>query len=145
MPTPQATEYFKCYGRSTAHATKYRSPFTSAHPPAPRDWHAAHPKPTPCAASKRAKNSPIPGDIFDSAAPPTFAIKVIGTRPVAKLSIIRDGEVLHVEEPKQAEVALTYTDQDAAVGQTSYYYVRVEQSDGNLAWASPMWITYKGK
>ena len=28
-------------------------------------------------------------------------------------------------------------------GKTSYYYVRVEQADGNLAWASPLWITYK--
>jgi len=25
----------------------------------------------------------------------------------------------------------------------SYYYVRGEQADGELVWASPMWITYK--
>jgi hypothetical protein len=31
----------------------------------------------------------------------------------------------------------------AKAGQTSYYYVRIEQQDGNLAWASPMWVTYK--
>jgi hypothetical protein len=32
---------------------------------------------------------------------------------------------------------------DIPAGRTSYYYVRVEQADGNLAWASPMWITYR--
>jgi hypothetical protein len=40
-------------------------------------------------------------------------------------------------------VKLSFTDADAPSGQTSYYYVRVEQADGNLAWSSPMWITYK--
>ena len=41
------------------------------------------------------------------------------------------------------EVKLRYTDMDAQKGKTSYYYVRIEQADGNLAWASPVWITYK--
>jgi len=40
-------------------------------------------------------------------------------------------------------VTLHYTDMDAKQGKSSYYYVRVEQADGNLAWASPMWITYQ--
>ena len=26
---------------------------------------------------------------------------------------------------------------------TSYYYVRVQQKDGELAWTSPVWITRK--
>jgi len=30
-------------------------------------------------------------------------------------------------------------------GQTTYYYVRIEQSDGKLAWTSPMWIKYEPK
>jgi hypothetical protein len=34
-------------------------------------------------------------------------------------------------------------DDDARPGQSHYYYVRVEQADGNLAWASPLWISYK--
>ena len=31
----------------------------------------------------------------------------------------------------------------AQKGGTSYYYVRGEQSDGELVWVSPMWITYR--
>jgi len=38
---------------------------------------------------------------------------------------------------------LKYVDMEAKPGKTSYYYVRLEQKDGNLAWASPLWITYK--
>jgi hypothetical protein len=32
---------------------------------------------------------------------------------------------------------------DAKEGKECNYYVRIEQADGNLAWASPMWITHK--
>ena len=35
--------------------------------------------------------------------------------------------------------------QTAVKGKTSYYYVRGEQEDGEIVWASPMWITYSGK
>jgi hypothetical protein len=83
------------------------------------------------------------GDVFETAKLPTFTIKVHGTAAVAKVTILRDSKDLHVEEPKQREVTLTFTDMQAPLGKTSYYYVRIEQADGNLAWASPMWITYK--
>jgi hypothetical protein len=85
----------------------------------------------------------VMGDIFTATEAPSFAVKVIGTSPVAKVTLIRNGKPLHVEEPKQREVALTLTDKEPPIGTTSYYYVRIEQSDGNLAWASPMWITHK--
>jgi len=83
------------------------------------------------------------GDIFEAAQPPTFDIKIVGTAPVTRVSIVRDSKYLHVVQPNKQEVRLTFTDHDAIRGKTSYYYVRLEQSDGNLAWASPMWITYK--
>ena len=33
----------------------------------------------------------------------------------------------------------------AESGKMSYYYVRGEQENGEIVWASPMWITYTGK
>jgi hypothetical protein len=55
-----------------------------------------------------------------------------------------------VIEPNEATVDLTWTDDKATPGQTSYYYVRGEQapdmegiSSGELVWASPMWIKYE--
>ena len=34
-------------------------------------------------------------------------------------------------------------DEKPKTGQTSLYYVRIEQTDGQLAWSSPVWITCK--
>ncbi len=87
----------------------------------------------------------IMGDIFDIGTPPKLEIKVIGTAPIAKISILRDGKYVHIVEPKKQETTVTFTDDEAPRGKTSYYYARVEQSDGNIAWLSPMWITYKQK
>ncbi|HXG09430.1 MAG TPA: hypothetical protein VNK04_06545 [Gemmataceae bacterium] len=82
------------------------------------------------------------GDAFETKQRPTLQIKVHGTAPVAKVHVIREGKYVYTAEPKKAEVELRYTDAEVKPG-TYYYYVRVEQADGNLAWGSPMWITYK--
>lgn len=87
----------------------------------------------------------IMGDILETAAPPKLDVKVIGTAPIAKITILRDSKVLHVAEPKKAEAAVSFTDMDAPRGKTCYYYARIEQTDGNLAWLSPMWIAYRPK
>jgi hypothetical protein len=83
------------------------------------------------------------GDAFTTSKRPTLEIKVHGTGPIAKVHVIRDNKYVYSTEPDKAEVSLRYTDMDAKEGKASYYYVRIEQADGNLAWTSPMWITYK--
>jgi hypothetical protein len=83
------------------------------------------------------------GDAFETSKRPTLEVAVHGTQPIAKVHVIRDNKYVYSTEPKERKVKLRYTDMDAKEGKTSYYYVRIEQADGNLAWASPMWITYK--
>jgi hypothetical protein len=83
------------------------------------------------------------GDAFETSKRPSLDITILGTQPIAKVHVIRDNKYVYSTEPKEQKVALRYTDMDAKEGKTSYYYIRVEQTDGNLAWASPMWITYK--
>ena len=83
------------------------------------------------------------GDVFTTAKPADAGDQRSRHRPIAKVSVIRDNKYVHSAEPEEREVKLTYTDMDIKAGATSYYYVRIEQADGNLAWASPMWITYK--
>jgi len=82
------------------------------------------------------------GDEFTTKDRPSLEIKAEGTGPVAKVSIVRDNKYIYTNEPKNAKVNINFTDMEAAPGKTSYYYVRLEQADGNIAWASPMWITY---
>ncbi|HIE52538.1 MAG TPA: hypothetical protein EYP85_12335 [Armatimonadetes bacterium] len=82
------------------------------------------------------------GDEFTTSAPPRLDISVVGTAPVARIAIVRDNEYVYTTAPNQTEVQFTWTDTAPKVGQMSYYYVRIEQADGKLAWASPMWIRY---
>ncbi|HEY2411097.1 MAG TPA: hypothetical protein VGI40_02585 [Pirellulaceae bacterium] len=83
------------------------------------------------------------GDDVTTSEPPTVTIKLHGTAPFAKVTLVKD-DVEHVlGEPNKAEVEFTWTDKEPKAGKESYYYVRGEQTDGELVWASPMWITYK--
>jgi hypothetical protein len=82
------------------------------------------------------------GDEFSSKETPNLIVKLIGTRPFAKVTIVKDDVEVHVIEPKTKEVSFTWKDDKAEPGKTSYYYVRGEQEDTELVWASPMWIKY---
>jgi hypothetical protein len=69
------------------------------------------------------------------------AIEVKATCPndVAKVSICRGGAWVHAETPSSRAFSFTWTDADAPPG-PKWYYVRVEQKDGELAWSSPVWL-----
>lgn len=83
------------------------------------------------------------GDEFKVNQAPTFKLKLLGTDAFKKVTIIKDDVEVKVIEPKTAEVDLTWTDPNPTAGETSYYYVRGEQVDDELVWASPMWVNYE--
>jgi hypothetical protein len=83
------------------------------------------------------------GDEFKTSQPPGFRLKLHGTGAFQKVTIIKDDAEVHVVEPGQPIVELTWTDPKPVAGKTSYYYVRGEQADGELVWVSPMWVTYE--
>jgi len=85
------------------------------------------------------------GDVFESAEAPAFSVKLIGTKPFAKVHIIKDGKYVYSTEPGKAEAVFTWRDNEPTAGKRSYYYVRGEQQDGQIVWVSPMWITYRPK
>jgi hypothetical protein len=67
----------------------------------------------------------------------------VGTANFAKVHVIKDGAYAYSIEPGRRTVEFTWRDNAPQKGKTSYYYVRGEQADGELVWASPMWIAYK--
>jgi hypothetical protein len=83
------------------------------------------------------------GDAFSTSTPPELKVKLSGTGPFAKVHIIKDNQYVYSTSPKKAAVEFTWRDNAAQSGKTSYYYVRGEQSDGEVVWVSPMWITYR--
>jgi hypothetical protein len=80
----------------------------------------------------------IMGDEFKSKEP-ALQINVLGTAPLSKVKVIKDSVVVHTFEPGKPELHEKWTDPKPTAG-THYYYVRVQQTDGELAWGSPMWI-----
>jgi len=83
------------------------------------------------------------GDEFTINKAPEFRLKLVGTAPFSKVTLIKDDVELKVMEPKKAEFEWSWTDPKPTEGKTSYYYVRGEQTDGELVWASPMWVNYR--
>jgi hypothetical protein len=74
---------------------------------------------------------------------PRFEVVVLGTGPVERVEVLRNGQVAHTERPAQdaAEVRFHWEDPAPRKGdKPSYYYVRVQQKDGQMAWASPIWV-----
>jgi hypothetical protein len=82
------------------------------------------------------------GDEFTVTGAPKISVKLLGTAAFAKVVVIKDGKEVYTTTPNTKDVAFDWTDPDAAPG-ASYYYVRGEQIDGQVVWASPMWIARK--
>ncbi|MBI3209546.1 MAG: hypothetical protein HYZ37_11685 [Candidatus Solibacter usitatus] len=85
----------------------------------------------------------IMGDAFTTDKAPEFKVKLQGTRPFAKVVVIKDNKYVYTSEPKTARVEFTWRDSESTAGKTSYYYVRGEQVDTEIVWVSPMWVTRK--
>lgn len=65
----------------------------------------------------------------------------IGTMPYEKVTMIKDNVETPIDVPKEEELSLTWTDPKPEKGKTSYRDFSGEQTNGELVWVSPMWIT----
>ncbi|MGH9659624.1 MAG: hypothetical protein ACRD96_13835 [Bryobacteraceae bacterium] len=79
------------------------------------------------------------GDAFSLPGRPRLEVRIEGTAPVDKVEIVRNNKFVFAAKPGKASVQLTWEDAQPPGGER-YYYVRVEQRDGQMAWSSPMWI-----
>jgi hypothetical protein len=88
------------------------------------------------------------GDEFTVSAAPKLNVKFTGTAPFAKITLVKDDVEVQMWTPGKSEVDITWVDPSPKAGVTSYYYFRGEQekqgteSNGELVWASPMWIKF---
>jgi hypothetical protein len=81
------------------------------------------------------------GDEFKTKESPVLRFEVHGTDVLAKVEVLKDSKVVVTLQPNQRDYKGEWKDAQPTVG-VHYYYVRVQQKDGQLAWASPMWIEY---
>lgn len=80
------------------------------------------------------------GDEFTVKGAPTITLKLTGTMPFEKVTLMKDNVEIPMNAPKEKEISLSWTDPKPEKGKTSYYYFRGEQTNGELVWVSPMWI-----
>ena len=77
---------------------------------------------------------------------------VAGTAPLKEITIIRNGKPLHTFNPKKSDFEFAHDDSEplskALLSSSderppfAYYYLKVVQEDGHIAWTSPIWIDY---
>ena len=82
------------------------------------------------------------GDAFTTAAAPSLRIRLRGTAPWAKVTLVKDDVEIPLDCAATPEFEQVWTDPAPVAGRESYYYVRGEQADGELVWVSPMWIRF---
>ena len=80
------------------------------------------------------------GEAFEGTTAPRLTVHVIGTNPIKQFDIIKDKKFIYTSRPGIRRMDVDFSDAQSAPG-VSWYYMRVLQEDGQLAWSSPVWIT----
>lgn len=75
------------------------------------------------------------GDAFTAPTVPQLTARIGGTGKIRRVDVIRNNRVVYTESQSQ----FTWQDRDPLEGE-SWYYVRVEHENGQIAWSSPIWL-----
>lgn len=67
-------------------------------------------------------------------------VKAVGCDNIASVEIIRNGEKIFDEKGRGGSVHYILNDPEPLSG-TSWYYAKIIQEDGQMAWSSPVWVT----
>jgi hypothetical protein len=82
------------------------------------------------------------GDSFSTAERPALSVYVSGTGPIARVQLIKNNRVIYTVPGTGSEMRFSFKDEDVQAGE-SYYYVRADQTSGQLCWSSPIWVEYR--
>jgi hypothetical protein len=77
------------------------------------------------------------GGELKSDMPPGVVAQVAGTAPLHQVELIRNGQVVKTQGTSDLDLELSWRDTNL---ERCYYYLRVTQADGEMAWSSPIWV-----
>lgn len=83
-------------------------------------------------------NGMMPGEVIQNAKYLNFLAFAAGTDRIVSLEIISNGNVIHQYSANKLDAAFQM---DISEVNPGYYYLRVNQADGNRAWTSPIYVT----
>ena len=90
-------------------------------------------------------NGQLMGSEITSTSAPLLSVSVTGTTGLREVQVIRSGHEfggwLAVPGADSTSLRFEITDEIMIPGETHYYYLRVLQADGNMAWSSPIWVS----
>ncbi|HWI65557.1 MAG TPA: hypothetical protein VNT75_27330, partial [Symbiobacteriaceae bacterium] len=75
---------------------------------------------------------------------PLLTADVTGTTHLTRLEIIKNGRIVwrhDCYEDTYNHDAVAWVDEQFEPGRENYYYFKVTQRDGELAWSSPIWVS----
>jgi hypothetical protein len=80
------------------------------------------------------------GESVRAAGGQPITANIAGTAALARVVLVRNHNVIYSAAGTGSQMRFTYTDREPLAG-TSWYYLRIEQQNGQLAWTSPIWVT----
>lgn len=78
------------------------------------------------------------GSILSATGKLRLHVRAVGTHPVKRAEVFRDGEVIHRKVGGRLELDVVIEEQ--APTAPAWYYVRVTQAGEAMAWSSPIWV-----
>ena len=81
------------------------------------------------------------GDEFKLSKAQAIHVKARATKPVKRVDVIKDSKVVYSTTPGKPDVDFQFTDNESVSGR-HFYYIRLQQDDGMLAWSSPFFVNY---
>lgn len=71
--------------------------------------------------------------------PRKIRVKIAGTGVIERVDLIRNNLQVYVHKGKSSKESFEYIDREDLRGEI-FYYIRVIQKNGEMAWSSPIWI-----
>ncbi len=78
-------------------------------------------------------------EVVQGGGPVRVTANVQSPQPIKAIEICRSNEFVYSSSPGGSVASIEFVDQQPLDGQ-SFYYLRVTQDDGEIAWSSPVWI-----
>jgi len=66
-------------------------------------------------------------------------VRAVGTRPIKRAEVFRNGELLHRRTGEGEHFDMYFDDEPPA--ESTWYYTRVTQMGEDYAWSSPIWVS----
>lgn len=71
--------------------------------------------------------------------PIVFEVQALSMRPIREAVIFRNNQIVYQGDPMDTQLTLRWTDEHPPE-QTLWYYVRIQCTDDEIAWSSPIWF-----